>query len=69
MKPKDQWDREDWLDYLDGWHERSVERRTTDRNLGRVVQFRDGDGRINSIVARELYDLGKQERAELGGTL
>lgn len=39
LKPKDQWDVEDWLDHLDGWHEASGLGFTSERDLGRAVNI------------------------------
>lgn len=37
LKPKDQWDVDDWLDHLDGWHEASGLHYKSDRDPNREV--------------------------------
>ncbi len=39
IKPREQWDSEDRLDYLDGWHEESGIGFRSTRNRERVVRF------------------------------
>ena len=49
LKPKDQWDVEDWLDFNDGWHEGSGLGYTSERDLGRAVKVygpRPDDARL-----------------------
>ena len=41
MKPRDMWDREDLLDYLDGWHQESGLGSFNMRNGDRRVRFLD----------------------------
>ena len=52
MKPRDQWDREDLLDYLDGWHEASDLGFKTSRDTARVVSWPDPDdvGRMFNML-------------------
>ena len=39
VKPREQWDREDYLDFLDGWHEESGLGLVSQRDRQRTVRY------------------------------
>jgi len=45
LKPREQWDVEDWLDHLDGWHEGSGLGFNSERDFERVVQVEAPESR------------------------
>ncbi len=72
MKPRDNWDHEDWLDYLDGWHEASDLGFKTDRDLNRGVEWRDPSWQghqlaapLRKSTARWVYEQGKADQAKV----
>ncbi len=61
MKPRAQWDREDLLDYLDGWHDECGLRFRSQRPPVRVTHRDIGSG-IPIGIAGDLMKLGREDR-------
>lgn len=61
-KPRDMWDREDRLDFLDGWHEASEIGFHIQRDPNREVRFCDVRGQEVAHPADALICAGRNAR-------
>jgi hypothetical protein len=59
IKPRDQWDRDDRLDYLDGWHEASGLGFKSSRDRDRVIAWADEHGSRHRCTSGDLMQLGR----------
>ncbi len=65
MKPREDWTREDLLDYLDGWHEASGTGFESKRNSKRVIVYTglvDGLWKEQRYSTGEVIALGRKDR-------
>jgi len=67
IKPRGQYDSEDWLDFLDGWHEVSSETFHTKRNPERIIRWREGVGPMSAFqgYSRTTIEEGQRQRRNL----
>jgi len=70
-KPRDHWDRDDYLDYLDGWHSEGDPNFKSTRDLERATGWRvdtnggplhGGSSQFFESIARLQFDRGVADR-------